>query len=317
MGNQRGSIGFLRGQSVEVLGLREIAATLDPEGSLEGLPFMPEMARFCGQRLRVYRRAGKTCVEGHGLRRLERTVLLEGARCDGAFHDGCQRTCLYFWKEAWLRPAPPEGSPSSASEAEVDADAAGLAFLARLEAVHEGRYVCQSTRLLAATTPLSRWNVTHFLGEMAHGELTAGVFLKILALTLLNRVRALFGLREAWALAGVAGRPPKGDLDLKPGEWVEIKPPAQLKEALDPQGRNRGLSFEPDMAVYAGRRCRVAFPVQRIIHEQTGRMVHLTHTVALEGVTCGGLCSKNCPRNNTLYWRESWLTRAEPGPNDS
>jgi hypothetical protein len=40
-------------------------------------------------------------------------------------------------------------------------------------------------------------------------------------------------------------------------------------------------------------------------------MVQLTNTVALEGVVCQGLCAKNCPRANYLYWRESWLRRVE------
>ena len=32
-----------------------------------------------------------------GLRRMERTVFLDGARCDGGAHGGCQVGCLFFW----------------------------------------------------------------------------------------------------------------------------------------------------------------------------------------------------------------------------
>jgi len=32
-----------------------------------------------------------------------RTVHLEGLRCDGEYHDGCDALCLLYWKEAWLR----------------------------------------------------------------------------------------------------------------------------------------------------------------------------------------------------------------------
>jgi hypothetical protein len=51
--------------------------------------------------------------------------------------------------------------------------------------------------------------------------------------------------------------------------------------------------------------------VQRIIHEETGQMISLGQTVTLKGVTCEGRCTRNCPRANPLYWRESWLERAE------
>jgi hypothetical protein len=45
---------------VEVRSREEILATLDENGDLEGLPFMPEMLDFCGRQLHVYRRADKT-----------------------------------------------------------------------------------------------------------------------------------------------------------------------------------------------------------------------------------------------------------------
>ena len=95
--------GVRRGELVEVRSLGEILATLDAEFKFEGVPFMPEMVPHCGRRFRVYRRAEKTCVEGIGIQRMRNTVFLEGLRCDGSAHDGCQRQCLMFWKEAWLK----------------------------------------------------------------------------------------------------------------------------------------------------------------------------------------------------------------------
>lgn len=41
---------------VEVKSPAAITQTLDEDGSLDGLPFMPEMAAMCGQRFRVMRR---------------------------------------------------------------------------------------------------------------------------------------------------------------------------------------------------------------------------------------------------------------------
>ena len=93
------------GDWVEVRSKKEILETLDSKGQLDGMPFMPEMFAFCGQRFRVYKRAHKTCdtvfpVRG---RRVEGAVHLE-TRCDGQSHGGCQAGCLLFWKEAWLKP---------------------------------------------------------------------------------------------------------------------------------------------------------------------------------------------------------------------
>ena len=38
------------------------------------------------------------------MRSMKNAVFLEGLRCDGSAHGGCQRGCLFFWKEAWLKP---------------------------------------------------------------------------------------------------------------------------------------------------------------------------------------------------------------------
>jgi hypothetical protein len=296
-----------RGQWVRVRTEAEILATLDAEGKLEGMPFLPEMTRFFGQTVQVYRRAVKTCVEGNAFRRLHDTVILEGLRCDGAFHEGCQRSCPYFWKEAWLEPA---AEPAGAPEAVPPGPVSGT-WLDRFPTRREDRFVCQSTELLGATRPLSRWDLTHLLAEIRAGELSLRMFFLILVHTLANRVREALGLRRLGQLAGAREAPGRGDLDLHPGEWVEVRPAEEIRRTLDGEGKNRGLSFEPTMVDFAGGRFEVDYPIARIISEQTGQMVFLTHTVALKGVTCTGLCAKNCPRNNTLYWREAWLRRVE------
>jgi hypothetical protein len=49
------------GDIVEVKAPEEIVQTLDASGALDHLPFMPEMAEFCGQQFRVFRLVVKTC----------------------------------------------------------------------------------------------------------------------------------------------------------------------------------------------------------------------------------------------------------------
>src|SRR5215207_2312034 len=101
------------GDTVRVRSREEILATLDPNGRLDGQPFMPEMLQFAGRELPVFKIAHKTCDTinrpSEGIRRLDRTVHLAGARCDGSAHGGCQAGCLLFWREEWLET--PTGAP--------------------------------------------------------------------------------------------------------------------------------------------------------------------------------------------------------------
>src|SRR5688572_19632351 len=99
------------GELVEVRSEREILATLDERGRLEALPFMPEMLQFAGKRFRVSKRAIKACdtIGNTGMYRMEHAVHLEGTRCDGQAHGGCQAACLLYWKEAWLKRADVDG----------------------------------------------------------------------------------------------------------------------------------------------------------------------------------------------------------------
>ena len=52
---------YRAGEWVEIKSKEEILATLDQQGAKDGLPFMPEMLKFCGQRIQVFASAHKTC----------------------------------------------------------------------------------------------------------------------------------------------------------------------------------------------------------------------------------------------------------------
>lgn len=93
------------GEIVDVRSESQILATLDENGTLEGLPFIPEMRKYCGRRFKVLKHINKVIVEGADIRRMKNTVILKGVTCDGEAHGGCKRTCLLFWKEAWLKSA--------------------------------------------------------------------------------------------------------------------------------------------------------------------------------------------------------------------
>lgn len=82
----------------------EIQASLDGSGQLCGYAFMDGMWQYCGTRRRVYKRVNQFLDErDYRMKKLERTVLLEGAICEGTEKYGpCDRACYYFWREEWL-----------------------------------------------------------------------------------------------------------------------------------------------------------------------------------------------------------------------
>jgi len=92
------------GELVEVKSEQEIRATLNLNRRYKGLYFMRGMRKFCGQRLRVYKRVEQILLESSGeFRKVKNTVLLEGAICDGQERCRCDRSCFYYWRELWLR----------------------------------------------------------------------------------------------------------------------------------------------------------------------------------------------------------------------
>jgi len=300
---------YLAGDLVEVKSAAEIAATLDADGRLDGMPFMPEMLAFAGRRLKVSRRADKTCVEGfYGMRKLGGAVFLEEARCDGAAHGGCQRNCMMFWKDAWLKPA---SDSQAAIVPDLKTETKARRLLSTLPTRKGDRYDCQSTALGDATKPQSKLDVGHLFMDLRRGELSPIGFVLMAGRTVINRVRHMFGLPDLEQLIGASDGRSKAVLNLKPGEWVRIRSSEEIKATLGPDGRNLGLTFEPEMTRYIGGTYQVDFPVRSIILEETGEMAKLNRTVALKGLACRGVCAKNCPRANTLYWREAWLERVE------
>src|SRR5678816_3531290 len=110
-------LGLRRGDLVEVRSAEEILATLDDSGAIDALPCMPELLEYAGQRFRVEARADKTCdtINYSGSRRLFDTVHLEGIRCSGKAHGGCEAQCSVFWKETWLKRADGEDPRASRS----------------------------------------------------------------------------------------------------------------------------------------------------------------------------------------------------------
>ena len=342
---------FRAGDLVQIRSKAEILATLDENGCVDGMPFMPEMLQFCGKVVPVAAVAHKTCdtaqKKGTG-RRLQQAVHLTGLRCDGSAHGGCQAACNLFWKDAWVKPVTgPETRPAT-TRPRSECDEARLlekTLQAPEKPGEEPRYSCQATRLYEASTALPWWNVRQYVLDVVTGNFPARHVARVLFLTLLKHAvrhtpvgyrptKWLYERMHRW-LTGfdvpeVAGpiardaRTPTARLDLKAGERVRIKSRAEILTTVNEIGQNRGLSFDVEMAPYCERTATVKASVTAIIDETTGKMRRMKQPcIMLDGVVCGSEyspCRLMCPRAIPSYWRELWLERVDgelPHPADA
>jgi hypothetical protein len=333
------------GDWVEVRSKEEILATLDKNGRLQELPFMPQMFEYCGKRFRVFKRAHKTCdtvnpVQG---RRVPGGIHLD-LRCDGKAYGGCQAACLIFWKEAWLKPLDEGGSSRDPSLRESYQDQVVVRHgcteqdvlrAASERSGDETKYTCQATQLPRFTMPLTWYDVGQYLEDYRSGNVS------------LRRILAGFiyvsYFYGSLAYRGRLGRPgrwfydwfqsfwggvpfprrhgtvpagqitPTATLNLQPGELVRVKSYNEILATLDTVDMNRGMLFDAELVPFCGGVYRVKTRVNKFINEKTGIMSTLkTPAVILEGVWCQSrysYCRMFCPRSIYSWWREIWLER--------
>ena len=336
---------FRVGDWVEVRSKEEILRTLDGKGQLERMPFMPEMFEFCGKRYQVQKRAHKSCDPDLFSRRIEHAVHLE-TRCDGRAHGGCQAGCLFFWKDAWLKPVRPESAlynvlgtedtantlASGCSESEVWAGV-------QMPDTDSGAptYVCQTTQVPHAGKLIAWWDVRQYIEDYASGNISLWRLFSGCVYSMYYNLsnagigvgpamRWFYGIvRPLWhglpwpRKPGVIpeGQPtPTATLNLQPGELVRVKSQDEILQTVNTANKNRGLHWDAELVPYCGGMYRVLKRVTKIIDEKSGRMQEMkTPAIILDSVTCGArysACRMFCPRGTYAYWREIWLERVEP-----
>lgn len=343
---------FHTGDVVQIRSKEEILATLDENGCLDGMPFMPEMLQFCGEQFHVDAVAHKTCETAKRTwkgRRLDTTVHVGRLRCDGAAHGGCQADCKLFWKDEWLQVPAAIGKGAGTlplPKLPKKCDEQKLVTLTRSSAhasPSEVRYSCQATNLYDATRPLHWWDPRQYVLDVRSGNRSVGEVVRALWLAALRTwvrrtplgYRAIRFFRETmhrWLVGGevpdVHGRipldkpTPSGSLGLKPGERVRVKSKQEIVDTLGEDNKNRGLSFDQEMVRYCGKVATVRRSVTNIINEGTGEMMRMKQPcIILEGAVCSGeysACRLMCPRELPPFWRELWLERVtEPSRRDA
>jgi hypothetical protein len=323
------------GDVVEVRSVNEILTTLDQHGGLEALPFMPEMLHYCGKRFRVYKRADKTCdtINRTGIRRMKGTVHLEGLRCSGEEHGGCQAACLLFWKEAWLKRVSHEqrneNSASTPQRATGNAPTNGAsgwetarAMLVKdtqakplVEGTSEDdvTYRCQATQLFEATSKLAWWDIRQYFRDVWSGNVSFVELIKGISILSYNFVQHhRQGGKYPYFETGKLAKTPACSLNLQIGQLVQVKSTEEISQTLDKVNKNRGLSFDSEMVRYCGGKYKVLTRVEKIISEKTGKMMQMPNDcIILDGAICVGTLYKFCPRGIYPYWREIWLRRSE------
>jgi hypothetical protein len=323
------------GDVVEVRSQAEILATLDDNGELDSLPFMPEMLAYCGRRLTVSKVAHKVCdnLARSGMRRMDNAVHLSAVRCDGSAHGGCQAACLIYWKHAWLRKV----DPAEAQPVVPDAPAAPrllplLTIASERPPAEDGetRYRCQATEMLRATPqPLPIRDLGQYVQDVRSGNVGVLWSLRAFWTGMYNRLQDVSakrlpprlrfrGGRHWGGLRGTAVKTPTGHTGLQPGDIVRIRSKGEIEATLNADLLNRGMGFDAEMGRFCGQTARVARRIEHIIDERTGRMLHMrSPCLVLEGIFCEGAFSASCPRAITPYWREIWLEKVAPAKTPS
>jgi hypothetical protein len=332
-------LGLKPGELVRVRSASEIFATLDDRGTVDGLPFMPEMLKYCGRTLPVTQRADKACAGDGVVRRMYNTVHLQNIRCDGSAHDGCQAACLMFWKEAWLERAErvnarngsaPKPAPLRLGE-EEQAFLDGTLHPATREEGEAGatRYRCQATDIPSASERLRFRQTDQYVRDLQNWspwKIIRGLVIEVFNLwqrfsaRRLPKALRMFGGNTYPFVVGKLdkGKTPSAKLDLRPGDLVRIKSKEEIIATLDKTNRNRGLSFDGEMSNYCGRTARVRARVNRLIEESNGEMIDIkSDCIILEGVVCGGDYHRFCTRAIYPYWREIWLEKVSDEPHQN
>ena len=180
---------YRKGDLLRVRSADEILSTLDSDGAVDGLPFMPEMLKYAGREFRVQASAHKTCDGAAETRQMDHTVHLDGLRCDGSAHGGCQAGCLLFWREEWLMPA---------TETQLDnttmTDEALAILTPKTQSTNdhgESVYRCQATDIIRASRPLSKFSPGQYIRDLTSGNITIRVLVVGLSVFIFKKYQML------------------------------------------------------------------------------------------------------------------------------
>jgi len=107
---------------------------------------------------------------------------------------------------------------------------------------------------------------------------------------------------------GAAARP------LRVGDVVEVRSAEEILATLDEHGETENLPFMPEMLQFCGRQMTVHKVAHKLCDTINRSGIHrMENAVHLTGARCDGSSHGGCQTACSLYWKEAWLKRVEPG----
>ena len=313
------------GDLVEILNSTEIKNTLDENGCLDKLPFMPEMAKFCGKRFVVKKKFEQFCFDGASLCGKESAIRefrnndvykLNNLRCSGHYHGNCKKGCTLFWKKAWMRKINPDESQIGITTIE-DSEESRFWTAPTIQSSDPAEYLCQSSELLRASCHLSLYQrLSKLVASVRFGNASPlDIFQSSCRWAFWKAVYIIYGDYPR----GNNESTPSESKKLKRGDWVRVKSLSEIRKTLNKNGRNRGLHFTSDMVSHCGKKYRVESIADRFITEGTGQMRKMKNTVVLKNLVYDGIfyVFGGCYREPLHLWREIWLEKLDGEKSDN
>ena len=104
-------------------------------------------------------------------------------------------------------------------------------------------------------------------------------------------------------------------LDLRPGELVEVRSEAEILATLDDEATLDGLPFMPEMLAHCGRQYRVYKRADKTcdsVSAERGLPLfrRMERTVHLSLLRCEGTAHGGCQAGCLMFWKEAWLRRS-------
>ena len=102
-----------------------------------------------------------------------------------------------------------------------------------------------------------------------------------------------------------------GKLNLKAGEWVEVRSREDVLATLDERGCFENVPFMPEMLECCGQKFLVSKRADKTCDPANTpwSIRRMTDAVHLEGVRCDGAAHGNCEAGCLIFWKEAWLKR--------
>ena len=102
----------------------------------------------------------------------------------------------------------------------------------------------------------------------------------------------------------------RNSLNLRVGEWVEVRSAEEILATLDDRQSIDALPFMPEMLRHCGKKFRVSASAHKTADTiELFSIRRMANAVHLEDLRCDGAAHGGCQGGCLFFWKESWLKR--------